>query len=65
MTYRDQFTQNGNFLGAQALLVLKTLIPAWTCEGETKPSQRIFVQNLKRGLRGWDFAFGYVKMRRT
>ena len=65
VTYRDQFTQNGNFDGAQVLLVLKTMIPKWCLESEPAPEQRIFVQNLKRGLRGWDFAFGYVKMRRT
>jgi hypothetical protein len=56
VTYKDQFTSSGNFDGAQALLVLKTMIP------RTSKTQRVFVHNLKKGIQGWDFAFGYVKM---
>jgi len=65
VTYCDQFTQNGNFDGAQAMLVLKTMIPRWRLEGDPARAPRVFVHHLKTGVQGWDFASGYVKMRRT
>ena len=65
VTYCDQFTQNGNFDGAPAMLVLKTVIPDWRHSGEPWPEQRVFVHQLKSGVQGWDFASGYVKMLTT
>jgi len=65
VTYKDQFTQNGNFDGAIAILVLKTVIPKWCLESELWPEQRVFVHQLKSGVQGWDFASGYVKMLTT
>jgi len=62
VTYKDQFTQNGNFDGARAMLVLKTMIPLST---NIRPEQRVFVHQLKSGVQGWDFASGYVKMLTT
>ena len=63
VTYKDQFTQNGNFDGAPAMMVLKTMIP--DSLGEIWPEQRVFVHQLKSGVQGWDFASGYVKMPST
>jgi len=62
VTYKDQFTQNGNFDGARAMLVLKTMMPLST---NIRPEQRVFVHQLKSGVQGWDFASGYVKMLTT
>jgi hypothetical protein len=58
VTYKDQFTQNGNFDGSVVLLVLKTRIP----DSRTAAPPRVFVHNLKSGSRGWDFADGYIKL---
>ena len=65
VTYKDQFTQNGNFDGAPAMMVLKTVIPKARLESELWPEQRVFVHQLKSGVQGWDFASGYVKMLTT
>jgi|TARA_R110000824_G_scaffold354780_1_gene541886 hypothetical protein len=72
VTYKDQFTQNGNFDGANAIMVLKTMISRPACQRpadrfhRSNPErQQIFVHNLKTGVQGWDFANGYVKMLTT
>jgi len=69
VTYKDQFTQNGNFDGANVIMVLKTKVitalpgPRRLASGPTQ--QRIFIHNLKKGIQGWDFASSYVKMPST
>ena len=62
VTYKDQFTQSGNFYGAPVIMVLKTMIPRCPLGSDRTPSPRVFVHHLKKGIQGWDFASGYVKM---
>ena len=63
VTYKDQFTQNGNFDGAIAMMVLKTKVQRRNAPVEGHlGKQLIFVHRFLSGLQGWDWSYGYVKM---
>ena len=58
VTYKDFKTQAGHFEGCSVLLVLGT-------DEVKRPGTHVHLHHLRKGIQGWDWADGYVKMPST
>ena len=58
MTYKDFKTQAGHFKGCSVLLVLGIA-------QHRRAGTQVHLHHLRKGVQGWDWADGYVKMPST
>ena len=58
VTYKDFKTQAGHFKGCSVLLVLST-------DKHPHAGTHVHLHHLRKGVQGWDWADGYVKMPST
>ena len=57
VTFKDFKTQAGHFEGCSVLLVLRA--------GGWSTGTQVHLHHLRKGIQGWDWAAGYVKMPST